>query len=50
MVARLAAGSFTSGGLADTVRLAMNVQAARDVAFQGAAVMPKPDIEERTRG
>jgi len=50
-VARPPAGSFTSGGLADTVRLAMHVRAARDTAFEGAAVvMPNPAIEERAPG
>jgi hypothetical protein len=43
--------SFTSGGLADTVRLAMNVHAARDIAFEGAAaVVPIPAIQERAPG
>jgi len=34
--------------LADTVRLAMHVRAARDIALDGAAVVvPNPAIEER---
>jgi hypothetical protein len=37
--------------LADTVRLAMNVRAARDFAFEGAPiVVPNPAIEERAPG